>query len=460
MAEIGSLVVDLALKSAEFINNLNKAAGAVQKNQTKIQRSMAAVQRSVASVGEAFAGFLTLRTIRQITNLTSESLRFAATLEGPLGKSAAAFNSQFEELQQHFEVGLASGFLDELSGKFKDTTDQALALQEAGQLTGGVLADIFIAVLKWVSTLPQQIHEVELNLAIVGQTLERWANNTGVTWLVGKFHELAALAPQIKLPDINIPGADLVSPDTSAATDANTTSVTKLGQAHAELIPLLTEENARLLQNAASMESWNTQVFTAGGDVLNLTEQLSNHRDVIEQLGTPMERYALALQKIAEGNYSAADAARLHSAAVAQVSSDYLGLAGSVAGSLATIFKDNKGFAIAAAVINTAQAVTKTIAEYGFTPWGIAAAAAAAAAGAAQIATIASASPGGGAKSVKSPKAAATTATSAGNGGSQFRSSQAVNVIINGSTFTRDQVRQLAEQLNGLVADGATIRTS
>src|SRR5690606_38527124 len=84
-------------------------------------------------------------------------------------------------------------------------------------------------------------------------------------------------------------------------------------------------------------------------------------------------------------------------------------------GALGKMFGDSKEFAIAEAIINTAQAITKTLAQYGATPWGLAAAGVAAASGAAQIATIARTNKGS--KSAPSVRGASGSASTAGSNG-------------------------------------------
>jgi hypothetical protein len=81
-----------------------------------------------------------------------------------------------------------------------------------------------------------------------------------------------------------------------------------------------------------------------------------------------------------------------------------LGSLGQITGALASAFEGNKAFAVANADINTAEGVTKALAQGGMFAFPIAAAIAAA--GAAQIGAIMSASPGGGSTaSVRSPSA-------------------------------------------------------
>jgi hypothetical protein len=159
---------------------------------------------------------------------------------------------------------------------------------------------------------------------------------------------------------------------------------------------------------------------------------------------------ALAETKITASQFSAA---MQKSAFIA--ANSYAGMASEIAGNLATAFGNSKAFAIASAVINTAQSVTKSLAEYGGTPWGWAAAAAAAAAGAAQIATIRSTTKnsGGGGGSAGAPVAsAAVTAPAAPQ--------QSVTIALQGERFGREQVRALIAQINDAVSDGAVLRVA
>ncbi|MFP4539284.1 MAG: hypothetical protein ACLFPA_13400, partial [Dichotomicrobium sp.] len=160
---------------------------------------------------------------------------------------------------------------------------------------------------------------------------------------------------------------------------------------------------------------------------------------------TPMERYReqIAAIKAAQdqgiGNTEKWNKAQQRAALM--VASEYAGLAGNVAGSMSRIFGESKGWAIAEAVINTAQAVTRTLAVHGATPWGWANAAAAAAAGAAEIATIQRTTKGGGgggSTSRASGGASAGGAQGDGRGGGGVR--QVANITLQGQTFGREQV--------------------
>lgn len=132
--------------------------------------------------------------------------------------------------------------------------------------------------------------------------------------------------------------------------------------------------------------------------------------------------------------------------------SSTLNLASGLTGALSQMFKDNKAFAIANAVVNTAEAVTKTLAQYGATPWGFAAAGVAAASGAAQIAAIVSSDKGsstvasaGGAQAAVPPPAANDTPQ------------RTTNVTLVGNSFSGEQIVEL---LNEALGDGHTINVN
>jgi hypothetical protein len=130
--------------------------------------------------------------------------------------------------------------------------------------------------------------------------------------------------------------------------------------------------------------------------------------------------------------------------------SSVLGLASGMTGALSQMFQDNKAFAVANAVVSTAEAVMKALATYGPTPWGFAAAGVAAATGAAQIATILSAQKGS--SSASRPSGSAAPAAS------QAQAAQRavqVNVTLGGSgRYSRDDIRDLLEQLTDGLNDG------
>ena len=135
--------------------------------------------------------------------------------------------------------------------------------------------------------------------------------------------------------------------------------------------------------------------------------------------------------------------------AKAALTTNILGLAGQLAGALGQMFGDSKAFAIAEAIINTAAAITKTIAQYGATPWGLAAAGVAAAVGAAQIAAIARTNKG----SKTAPSVTAAAGASANDNQPELRQQSTV-IQLHGDVYSRQSVEDLIASINDAVNDG------
>jgi hypothetical protein len=141
----------------------------------------------------------------------------------------------------------------------------------------------------------------------------------------------------------------------------------------------------------------------------------------------------------------------------------YFQIADDIGSVLNSVFGESKAVAIAQALINTAQAVTRNLAEYPG-PLGFAMAAAAAAAGMAEIATMRSTSKSGGGGSGGSGRsgsgggAAAPSAPQQSAPG-QSGSSQTLFIsgISPGQIFTGEALRGLMEQLVEAQRDGAKI---
>ncbi len=134
----------------------------------------------------------------------------------------------------------------------------------------------------------------------------------------------------------------------------------------------------------------------------------------------------------------------------AGAASAVLGLASGMTGALAQMFQDNKAFAVANAVVSTAEAVMKAMATYGPTPWGFAAAGVAAATGAAQVASILSAQKGS--SSVSKPSGSAPSQSQAQ---APAQRTVQLNLTLGGSgRYSRDELRDLMEQMVDGLNDG------
>jgi len=127
-------------------------------------------------------------------------------------------------------------------------------------------------------------------------------------------------------------------------------------------------------------------------------------RDPLETLQQQLDKLGNLLNK---GAIDWDTYGRAVNSATMNASATTLGALGEISGALAGAFKDNKAFAVANAVINTAEGITKALAQGGI--FGFASAAAIGISGAAQVATILSAQPG---SAASAPSVAAPPPTS------------------------------------------------
>ncbi|MDF2994680.1 MAG: tail tape measure protein core region [Xanthobacteraceae bacterium] len=112
-----------------------------------------------------------------------------------------------------------------------------------------------------------------------------------------------------------------------------------------------------------------------------------------------------------------------------------------------------KAFGIAQAVINTAEGITKALAQGGML--GFAGAAAVAAAGAAQIATIARTNPGSSSRpSVNKGSAPAEDTSSGGGDGGAADPTRAIYLSLQGQVYSRESVEELFRQFVDMQKDG------
>jgi TP901 family phage tail tape measure protein len=257
------------------------------------------------------------------------------------------------------------------------------------------------------------------------------------------------------------PLADVAKTLTDAMTPAVQTMTGALGDAtlaSGEFNDSLVAESAALTTNVP-ITDLATAAKTRHGEAQRFLNQMMREgKQVTEEMATPEEALLARQQKLSTLLMASAISAETYGKAMQKAAfvslNAYAGMASGIADNLAKAFGNSKAFAIAAAIINTAESVTKTLATYGATPWGIAAAAAAAAAGAAQIATIrkttktSSGGGGGGGAPAVNPQAAAP------------QQQQGVTINLQGERFGRDQVRGLIEEINKAVSDGAVLRVA
>lgn len=120
------------------------------------------------------------------------------------------------------------------------------------------------------------------------------------------------------------------------------------------------------------------------------------------------------------------------------------------------LFKIGKAAAIANAVVNTWQGVSRAIADYPY-PYSLAVAAAVAAKGFATVSSIQSQTIGGGSTTGGGASGGGAVAD-AGGGQSQDGGNTLVNVSITGDNFSASGLRGLLESLNEHLEDGGRVR--
>ncbi len=182
---------------------------------------------------------------------------------------------------------------------------------------------------------------------------------------------------------------------------------------------------------------------------------------VFEATRTPFEVLGAELgrldQLLAMGVISWDTYHRAVNRATMGAASDALGSISQITGALAGAFQDNKAIAAANIVVNTAQGITKALAEGG--PFGFPIAAAIGVAGAAQLATVLSAQPGG-ATSAPTVNGSAGGGVAAAAPAAAAPAGPSVYLQLHGSRFSREDVEDLIKQINSAVGDGVRLKVA
>jgi hypothetical protein len=218
-------------------------------------------------------------------------------------------------------------------------------------------------------------------------------------------------------------------------------------------------ETARIAGPVAMRIAANKQLTEGEAELNRLIDEGTR---VMEAHLTPYEAMIAAQEKLnilqAQGAITATTYGRAMAQASAFSAKNMDALASNVSSNLSAIFGESKGVAIATAIINTAQGVTRALAQYP-PPISFAMAALQAAAGAAQIAKIKSMtkSGGGGGGGDGGASAAASASTAAGGSSAGVQQSLTVQGIDPGQMFSGEVVRGLAERLLKYQADGGKV---
>ena len=199
----------------------------------------------------------------------------------------------------------------------------------------------------------------------------------------------------------------------------------------------------------------------AEAEALALVNQAEAERlRIMQEMRTPEEEMIARQQHLSElfqgGAKDAQTYGRAMAAASALSAKNMDALASTVSSNLSAIFGESKGVAIAQALINTYQGITRAIATYP-PPISTAMAAIQAAAGFAQVANIRKQTKSGGGGSGGGAGAAAGAGASAAAVPQQ---QQLVSINLEGEKFGREQVRGLIDSLNDAMADGAVLKVA
>lgn len=276
-------------------------------------------------------------------------------------------------------------------------------------------------------------------------------------------------APDIKLPDVlkpGDPGAAGGGQDKAAA--ARLEQLRKQYEARLQLVRefLMTEEQVELEHERLAQERRMTDLRNALNAQLVTREEFAR---LTEAATLKHQQNMTKIQRDAEQKRKALALTAWNQQA--EGLSQALGLMTQAIGSeTKTQFNIQKAFAIAQAIVNTYQGITKTLATY---PWPIAGILAAAhgAFGFAQVARIASqqfngggsgGGGGGGGRAVAASSAGAVGSSAAASSGDQGGDRLPQNVIVNlrggQSRYTREEINQIITGINDALGDGVRLR--
>jgi hypothetical protein len=444
----------LGISATDAAGNVKNADVAMVELANKfegMQDGAAKTAAAMALIGKSGAEMIPLLNLggAELARIRNEANELGFVLDGKVANGLEALGDQWATLAK-----AAQGFWTQLSGQllpvFQLFTDK---IQEWLRTGGGVkgwaqtVGDGLKEVVQWALELTARLQRLGEGLSTFWENTKRLFS--GAAGDIAAANEesakrILAINEQLK--------SDL------AAVWANPSEV----GASMTGTPDAPKPNAPVVDHNAMAEAKKVDAIAQQQLNAQLAERNrleAEGKQLRESLRDPMEELAAQELKLAElrrvGAISAVEGAKLMQKAVWNTASAYAGMASQIAGNLSGLFGESKAFAIASAIINTAESITKTLATYGATPWGLAAAASAAAAGAAQIASIRSASKGGGGGS----------ASVSGGGGSVVEGQQAagatqaqgVYLNLQGQGFRREEIIGLIGQINEASKDGYRI---
>jgi len=398
---------------------------------------------AVALFGKAGADLIPMLNLgsAELARLSDEAKNLGLVLDEETAKGLEALGDQWTTIGKTMH-----GFYTQLAGELLPTLKfLSDRIQEWLNSEGGVkawaenVANAIKTVIQWVYEASAAFDRLGTNLSNMGA---QFSNFFSGNWS--------------KIAEGNAANAEALK-----AIDTKLTEDLKMIWAER-----LAAEQAVIAQRVATVVPQHvagTKQMTDGERELN--RMIDEGRILTEKMMTPMEQMAHKQERInqlfAQGTITATTYGRAMAQASTMSAKNMDALASSVSSNLSTIFGDTKAVAIATALINTYQGVTKALATYP-PPVSTAMAAIQLAAGMAQVANIRSQTSkggGGGGSSGGSSSAGATAAAMNSGGSSAGGGSQQQSMFVNleGEKFGREQVRGLIDHINDAVRDGAKI---
>lgn len=364
--------------------------------------------------------------------MTDEARDLGITFDARTGKAAEQFNDNITRINAVFQ-----GFVTRIA---------AAVLPTLVTLTDGFLN--FLKTSGAVDTAIQIVTNTFKGLVTVGVVIKSVFDLLIITFqsVTNAIINLVNLDFSATLESLKVGIGDITSTVTGAISSINSIW-TQTGETIAQTAVEIPKNVAPIVQATKGISDAQKELNKLMEEGKRLKEEM---RTVDEELIDRQNRINLLFQK---GAIDVETYGRAMARAATFSTDNMFALGKQVTSTLGKIFGESKAVAIATAIVNTAEAVTKTLAQYPY-PINIAMAALTAAAGAAEIATIKSTnknsssgggSGGGGSAAVPTTPAAATQ-------------QQSFTIDLHGESFSREAVRGLIEQINSAIADGAVLR--
>lgn len=276
-----------------------------------------------------------------------------------------------------------------------------------------------------------------------------------------------------KLRDASLALNDLPPKFTSPAANDNANSGPpvdqKLLDSKNELIAALQFEEAQLARTAIQQEIYNNlnsvgveRTSALGQEIAAATEKLFNAQTaqaVGDQLRSPYEQMTLDLDRLKAaqeaGVISADQFRKAQFMLAAGTANKYAQMASAVGNALGSLFEDNKGVAIAQALINTYAGITQALASYP-PPVSYGYAAAVAATGFAQVAKIRSTTKGsgGGGGGISSASSAVSSPAAAQQPGRQRAFHLNLQGLGRDKKYSFEEIEQIITGIEEVTEDG------